>query len=129
MCLKSGEFILNLDQIIAVVVFLINLCLEAVVDATVQDVRVVVSGHLSRRAIEGSSVLTELLNVLLAGRARLVDGLATLAGRLRDLLTAALDLTRQAFEDGQDSRLDGLCCFIVRLCESLVLSDLRWSHR
>lgn len=129
MCLKSGKFILDLDQIITVIVLLVNLSLQAVVDAAVQDVRVVVSGHLSRRAIEGSSVLTELLNVLLAGRACLVNGLATFAGRLRDLLAAALDLTRQALEDGQDRRLDGLCCFVVRLCESLVLSDLCWLHR
>ncbi len=80
-----------------------DLLVQAVVDALLQDVgiRVRVDFPDSGR-VEGSSVLTEELNLFLSVIAGFVDGFATLANAFGEFFALGLDFGVKPLEDGQD---------------------------
>jgi len=118
---KLGEAVLDGDDIVAIVILLDDLLVQAVVDTTLKDVGIFVSTDLASGALKGSGVLTELLNVLLRGLTSLVDKLASLSSTLCELLGLILDLGVKTLEDGEDRALEGLCCFGMRVGDTLLL--------
>jgi len=122
--LELGEAVLDGDDIVAIVILLDDLLVQAVVDTTLKDVGVFVSTDLASGAFKGSCVLTKLLNVLLRGLAGLVDKLASLSSTFCELLGLILDLGVETLEDGEDRALESLCCFGVRVGNALLLLSL-----
>jgi hypothetical protein len=118
---KLSEAVLDLQNIIAVVVLLNDLLVQAVVDTTLENIRVLVSRDLASSAFKGSRVLTKLLDVLLRSGTSLVDKLASLSSTLCELLGLVLDLGVETLEDGEDRALESFCCFGVRVGDALVL--------
>jgi phage-related protein len=120
---ELGERVLDADQVLAVVVLLLDLLMQAVVDSTLENVRVVGSLHRSTVRVEDGGVLTQKLNVLLGMLTSLVDRLAALASSLCELLALVLDLGVQAVEDGEDGALELLGCLVVLVGNALSLLE------
>ena len=121
---ELGEAVLDGDDVVAVVVLLDDLLVQAVVDTTLKDIGIFVSTDLASGAFKGSGVLAKLLNVLLRGLASLVHELASLSGTLCELLGLVLDLGVETLEDGEDRALESLCCLGVRVGDALLLLSL-----
>lgn len=81
MGLELLEVVLHRDDVLAVVVLLNDLFVEAVVDASAQNIGVMVLVDLvSGGRVEGRALLSEKLDVLLSDASRFVDGLCALGG-------------------------------------------------
>jgi hypothetical protein len=112
-CLELREGVLHTNQVLSVVVLFQNLLAEAVVDAALKDIRIVGSLHGATVRVEGCSMLTQKLDVLLSVQASLVDSLTALAGALGEFLALVLNLGVKAIEDGEDSAFQLLCRLVV----------------
>lgn len=121
---KLSEAVLDSEDIVAVVILLDDLLVQAMVDTTLKDVGIFVSADLASGAFKGSRVLAKLLDVLLRGLAGLVDKLAALSSTLCELLGLVLDLGVETLENGEDRALESLCCFGVRVGDALLLLSL-----
>ena len=117
--LELGKRVLHADQVLAVVVLLLDLLVEAVVDAALEDVGVVGRLHVAAVRVENCRVLAKELNLLLGVQASLVDSLTALASSLGELLALVLDLGVQAVEDGEDGALELLCRLVVLVGDAL----------
>jgi hypothetical protein len=106
MRLKLSKRVLNTNQILAVVVFFLNLLVQAVQDAALQNVWVIGSLQVSAVRVVRGRILTEELDVLLSVGSGLVDLLAALARSFGQFLALVLNLGVQAFEDGQNCTLE-----------------------
>jgi hypothetical protein len=119
--LELSKVVLNLENVVAGVVFINDLLVQAVVDTTLEDIGVLVSADLATGALKGSRVLAKQLDVLLGCLARLVDKLSTFSGALCEFLGLVLDLAVETLEHGEDGTLESLCCFGVRVGDALML--------
>jgi hypothetical protein len=106
MRLKLSKRVLNTNQILAVVVFFLNLLVQAVQDAALQNVWVIGSLQVSAVRVVRGRILTEELDVLLSVGSGLIDLLAALARSFGQFLALVLNLGVQAFEDGQNCTLE-----------------------
>jgi hypothetical protein len=86
-----------------------------------EDIGILVSADLSARALKGSRVLAEQLDVLLGCLARLVDKLSTFSSALCEFLGLVLDLAVETLKHGEDGALESLRCLGVRIGDALVL--------
>lgn len=119
--LELSEAVLYGDYVVPVVVLLDDLLVQAVVDTTLENIRVLVGRNLASGAFEGSCVLAKLLDVLLGSCTSLVNKLASFSSTLCELLGLVLDLGVETLEDGEDRALESLCCFGMRVGDALVL--------
>jgi hypothetical protein len=119
--LELSEVVLNLENIVARVVLIDDLLVQAMVDTTLEDIGILVSADLSARALKGSRVLAEQLDVLLGCLARLVDKLSTFSSALCEFLGLVLDLAVETLKHGEDGALESLRCLGVRIGDALVL--------
>ena len=117
--LELCERVLYTNQVLAVVVLLLDLLVEAVVDAALEDVGVVGRLHVAAVRVEDCRVLAEEFNLLLSVQAGLVDSLTALASSLGELLALVLDLGVQAVEDGEDGALELLGGLVVLVGDAL----------
>lgn len=114
--LKVG---LDGDEVVAVVVLLDDLLVEAVQDTTVDDIGVLGGLELAASGLEGGSLLAQQLNMLLCELAGLLDLLGTLLGAVRQLLGLVLDLLVQALKHRQDGALEVLLSLEVSVDQGL----------
>jgi hypothetical protein len=98
--LKLSKRVLDTDEILSVIVFLLDLLVQAMQDAALQDVRIVCSLQVSAMRVIRGRVLAEELDVLLSMGSGLVDLLAAFARSFGQLLALVLNFGMQAFEDG-----------------------------
>jgi hypothetical protein len=98
--LKLSKRVLDTDEILSVIVFLLDLLVQAMQDAALQDVRIVCSLQVSAVRVIRGRVLAEELDVLLSMGSGLVDLLAAFARSFGQLLALVLNFGMQAFEDG-----------------------------
>jgi predicted membrane channel-forming protein YqfA (hemolysin III family) len=88
--LRKG--VLHTDQILSVVVFLLDLLVQAVVNTTLQDVWVIRGFQMAAVRVVGCSILAKKLNLLLSVCASFVNSLAALPSSFCKLLALVLDL-------------------------------------
>lgn len=91
-CFELREGVLHTDQVLAIVVLLLDLLVQAVVDTALEDVWVIGGLEVAGVRVEDCSVLAEELNVLLCMGAGLVNRLAALSGALCQFLALILNL-------------------------------------
>lgn len=98
--LERAEVVLDIQHVLSVGVFLLDLLVQAIRDTFVKDERVVVGFDASCYRVIAGSVLSQQFNVLLSSVASLFYYLACLSDSLVKLLAFRLDLGVQALEDG-----------------------------
>jgi hypothetical protein len=106
MRLKLSKRVLDTDEILAVIVLLLNLLVQAMHDPALQDVRIICSLQVATMRVVSGRVLAEELDMLLSMGSGLVHSLAALARSFCQLLALILDLGVQAFEDRQNCTLE-----------------------
>lgn len=96
------ERILHGQQIMAVVVLFQHLSIQAVSNASLDDIRVIRGVHFTPRGRNCGGVLSEKLNVLLRSVSRLVDLFRSFGGALLQFLGLVLDFRVQSIEDREN---------------------------
>lgn len=113
---KLLEGILNGEDVLTVIVFLVDLVVEPVIDATLENIRVMLLFDLvGGGGIKGCRVLSQKLNVLLCQVAGLLDGFGALQCAGAQLLGLVFDFLVQALEGREHSVLDTLFALEVHV--------------
>lgn len=119
-CFELLEIVLHCDDVLAVVVLLDDLFVQAVVDTPTQHVGIMRMLNLvSGRRIERCHLLGQQLDMLLGDTTSLVDGLGTLGGTALHLLSLGLDFLMQTLENGKHGALEVLLGVQVHIHNSL----------
>lgn len=126
---ESGEAVLHRDQVVAVVVLFDNLLVKAVVDAALENVRIVLGLDSAAACVVAAGVLTEQLDVLLSGVARLLDEFGGLAGAGFEFLALVLDFLVETLENRHDLTFELFLRLQVKCCDALISSVFELSDR
>lgn len=107
MGLELLEVVLHSDEVLAVVVLLDNLLVQAVGDTSTENVRVMGRVDLVMgRSVECGRVLSEELNVLLSDTASLVDSLSALCSAVVQFLRLGLDFLVKTLQGREHGALE-----------------------
>ena len=113
------EAVLHTNQILAIVVFLLDLLVQAVQDGAAEDIGIFGCGEFGTDGVEGGGVLAEEFDVFLGSCPCLINGFAALAGALGELFGFVFDFGVEAFEDGEDGGFELFLGFVVGVVEAL----------
>ena len=86
MTLELKEGVLNSNEIIAIVIFLENLFVEAMVDTALDDVGIIGGFYFAGTSVKCSGMLTKELDMFLGNVTRFFDALSTFCGPARKFL-------------------------------------------
>lgn len=111
--------VLHAYQVLPVVVLLLDLFVQTMHDAALEDIGVLCCCHLPTMRLERGCMRAEELDMLLGRCACLVDCLRSLACTFGELLRFVFDLGVQALEGWEDGGLELLCSFVVLVRKAL----------